>query len=108
MKSISFLIPLCFAIFACKDSTPAPRNFVVESVQAIDPDMKCVPYFTGEGPTALHSARCKLADKSLAYCRLSADMKIMECGPLFPVPKAEKAEKTEQAPASVSEGAKAP
>lgn len=92
--AITYLALLYLAIVmiggpSCKDSAPpAPRNLVIESVQALDQEIKCVPYYTGEGANALHSARCRLADKTFAYCRLAVDMKIMECGPLYNLPSA--------------------
>lgn len=53
-------------------ATPSP-NFVVDLVLAVDPDAKCDRVYTDEGPTHVHSARCRMSTKAVIYATISTD-----------------------------------
>lgn len=53
-------------------ATPPP-NFVVDLVLAVDPDAKCDRVYTDEGPTHVHSARCRMSTKAIIYATVSTD-----------------------------------
>lgn len=53
--------------------TPPSPNFVVDLVLAVDPDAKCDRVYTDEGPTHVHSARCRMSTKAIIYASISTD-----------------------------------
>lgn len=100
MKSIAIAIVLT-VLCACNDAAPPRVNLAVAAVQFLDPELKCTPYYTGEGSAVLHSATCRLADKTVAYCRLTVEGKSLECGPLLPSsPPAKKTAEAQTPPMS--------
>lgn len=92
MIKIVLLLAIALLGSSCKEAAISPPNMAVEAVRAIDPDITCVAVFTGAGVDVVHSARCKLSDKSIAYCRLTVASRKLECGPLFDAPPPPKTE----------------
>lgn len=106
--NLAAIVLLVLASASCKAPSSPPNLAVLLVTTTIDADAKCTPYYTDAGETHVHSAECRLPNKSRVYCSFSTD-KSPKCETIIEAPKPPAAAPTpSEAPPAAPPPTKAP